>query len=64
MQSPTAVLTLKRISLARFRRSEDGQDLLEYGLLVSLIAVIALGAVAALGNTIQNVFWAAIAGSI
>jgi len=63
MQSPTAVLALKRISLARFRRSEDGQDLLEYGLLVSLIAIVALGAVAGLGTTIVNVFWGVIAAA-
>jgi Flp pilus assembly pilin Flp len=63
MQSPTAALTLKRLSIARFRRAEDGQDLLEYGLLVSLIAVFALGAVAALGTTISNVFWSVIANS-
>ena len=63
MQSPVAVLTLKRIANARFRRSEDGQDLLEYGLVVSLIAVIALGAVAALGQTIMDVFWSAIAAA-
>lgn len=46
-----------------FRRSDEGQDLLEYGLLVALIAIFALGAVAGLGATILNVFWAAIAGA-
>ena len=59
MQSAAA--TLRRFANARFRRSEDGQDLLEYGLLAALIAVFALGAVAALGNTISTVFWTAIA---
>ncbi len=61
MQS--AAVTLRRFANARFRRSEDGQDLLEYGLLAALIAVFALGAVAALGNTISSVFWTAIASS-
>ncbi len=61
MQSAAA--TLRRFANARFRRSEDGQDLLEYGLLAALIAVFALGAVAALGNTISTVFWTAIANS-
>ena len=61
MQSAAA--TLRRFANARFRRSEDGQDLLEYGLLAALIAVFALGAVAALGNTISSVFWTAIANS-
>jgi Flp pilus assembly pilin Flp len=49
--------------IRRFRRGEEGQDLLEYGLLAALIAVFALGAVAGLGATIMNVFWAAIAGA-
>ena len=49
--------------IRRFRRGEEGQDLLEYGLLAALIAVFALGAVAGLGATILNVFWTAIAGA-
>jgi Flp pilus assembly pilin Flp len=61
MQSPVAVATLKRITNARLRVSEDGQDLLEYGLLMALIAIIALGAVSSVGQTINTVFWDAIA---
>ena len=63
MQSPLAVATLKRLTNGRLRRSEDGQDLLEYGLLAALIAIVALGAVTTLGQTIQNVFWTAIANN-
>ena len=63
MQSAAAVMTFKRIANARLRHSEDGQDLLEYGLLAALIAVIALGAVASVGNAIQTVFWSAIAAT-
>jgi Flp pilus assembly pilin Flp len=63
MQSPTAVMTLRQIVASKFRRSEDGQDLLEYGLLMALIAVFAIGAVSVLGQTITNVFWSAIANS-
>ena len=63
MQSPLAVMTLKQLAGSRFRRSEDGQDLLEYGLLMALIAIFAMGAVGVLGTTITNVFWSAIAGS-
>ena len=63
MQSPTAVMTLRQIVASKFRRSEDGQDLLEYGLLMALVAVFALGAVATLGNTITTVFWSAIASN-
>jgi Flp pilus assembly pilin Flp len=59
MQSPDAVALLRKIG--ETRRSEDGQDLLEYGLLAALIAVIALGAVSTVGNTVHTVFWRAIA---
>jgi pilus assembly protein Flp/PilA len=61
MQSPVAVAVLKRIAHAR--RSEEGQDLLEYGLLAALIAIIALGAVSTVGNTINTVFWTTIANN-
>jgi Flp pilus assembly pilin Flp len=47
----------------RFRRREDGQDLLEYGVLCALIAIVALGAVQAVGSTVLNVFWSAIAAA-
>ncbi len=49
--------------IRQFRNAEEGQDLLEYGLLAALIAVFALGAVAGLGNTIKTVFWGAIAAA-
>ncbi|MGB2715547.1 MAG: hypothetical protein WBC51_15300 [Vicinamibacterales bacterium] len=62
MQSPVAVALLRTID-TRFRRPEEGQDLLEYGLLMALIAIIAMGAVASLGTTITNVFWTAIANN-
>ena len=63
MQWPIAVMTLRQLVGSRLRRSEDGQDLLEYGLLMALIAVFAMGAVGVLGNTITNVFWTAIASN-
>ncbi len=50
-------------SVLRLIRGEDGQDLLEYGLLAALIALFAMGAVTAVGNTITGVFWSAIAAS-
>jgi Flp pilus assembly pilin Flp len=61
MQSPVAVAVFKQI--AHTRRSEDGQDLLEYGLLAALIAIVALGAVSTVGQTIHNVFWSSIASN-
>lgn len=60
MPSPLAVATLLRIANRRFPRSEDGQDLLEYGLLAALIAVVAVGAVSVVGQTIYSVFWKSI----
>lgn len=47
----------------RFRQHEEGQDLLEYAMLAALIAIVAMGAVQAVGNTVNNVFWSAIAAS-
>jgi Flp pilus assembly pilin Flp len=43
--------------------AQDGQDLLEYAMLVALIAVVAVGAVTAVGNTIHTVFWQTIAAA-
>lgn len=47
--------------LRRACRDERGQDLLEYGLLVALIAVVAIGAVQDVGNTINTLLWEVIA---
>jgi Flp pilus assembly pilin Flp len=41
---------------------DSGQDLLEYALLVALIALVAVGAVTTVGTTINSVFWTYIAG--
>ena len=41
-----------------FARNEDGQDLLEYALLVALIALIAIGAVGAAGGAVNGIFGA------
>jgi Flp pilus assembly pilin Flp len=60
MPSPLAVATLLRIANQKFPSSEEGQDLLEYGLLAALIAMIAIGAVTVVGQTIYSVFWKSI----
>jgi pilus assembly protein Flp/PilA len=39
-----------------FVREEEGQDLLEYALLVALIALIAIGAVGMAGNSVNTIF--------
>ena len=42
---------------------DDGQDLLEYALLVALIVLVSVGAVTSVGSTITTVFWDAIAAA-
>jgi len=49
------------VAVQRFVRRDRGQDLLEYGLLAALIALAAFVAVTTVGNTINTVFWQAIA---
>ena len=49
--------------IAAIRRDNEGQDLLEYALLVALIAVLAVGAITAAGGAVQTAF-AAIAAAI
>ena len=50
--------------LRRFRRDESGQDLIEYALLVGLVALVAVTAITNVGTTIRDVFWSVIAASI
>jgi Flp pilus assembly pilin Flp len=42
-------------------RREEGQDLLEYGLLASLIATFVIGALTMTGQKINGVLWTLIA---
>ena len=49
------------LTIERLRTTEDGQDLIEYGLLAALIAVVAVVGITTLGNTILNTFWQDIA---
>ena len=57
---PGAVLRVST-SIVKFPTAEEGQDLLEYGLLAALIALVAVGAVSAVGQAIYTVFWQSIA---
>jgi pilus assembly protein Flp/PilA len=41
-----------------FVRNEEGQDLLEYALLVALIALVAIAAVTAAGGSVKTIFQA------
>jgi Flp pilus assembly pilin Flp len=63
MPSPVAVAALRRIANALRDRDEEGQDLLEYAVLVALIALVAVGAVSRVGDTINAVLWEAIAAA-
>ena len=42
--------------LRTFSRDEEGQDLLEYALLVALIALVAFGAVKLAGTSVNTIF--------
>lgn len=47
----------------RLLQKNDGQDLLEYGLLMAIIAVGAILSVSTLGNTVNTVLWQVIANN-
>jgi Flp pilus assembly pilin Flp len=57
-QTSTAADTLRG-----FARRDEGQDLLEYGLLASLIATFVIGALTMVGDQINDVLWASIAAT-
>lgn len=42
--------------LVRFVGEDSGQDLIEYGILVGLITAITVGAVTAIGTTVQGFY--------
>ena len=53
--------------IAAFNRlvvHDDGQDLVEYGLLVVLIAVIAIAGISFLGNVVSAVLWTPLANAL
>ena len=50
--------------IQRLLKKDDGQDLLEYGLLAVLIAVVAIGGVSSVGSKIIDVFWNSIANVV
>jgi Flp pilus assembly pilin Flp len=50
--------------LHRLLARQDGQDLIEYALLVALIALATLGVTTMIGNHIYTFFWQRIGPSI
>jgi pilus assembly protein Flp/PilA len=43
-------------SLRSLLRRDEGQDLLEYALLISLIAIVCVGAITAAGTNVKDIF--------
>jgi Flp pilus assembly pilin Flp len=60
----TMTQAVTRGLLTRAVGCDEGQDLLEYALLVALIALAAAGAVTTLGQTIGTTFWDYIAAAV
>ena len=52
------------VTLTRLAAGDSGQDLLEYGLLAALIAVVAIAGVTVLGSTIYENFWKVIGTAV
>ena len=50
----------KLAAVRHWTRRDDGQDLLEYGLLASLIAMFVISALSLVGERLDAVFWAPI----
>jgi pilus assembly protein Flp/PilA len=42
--------------MTRLCKEEEGQGMVEYGLILALIAIVAIGVITALGGKIKNVF--------
>ena len=42
--------------LRSFSRNEEGQDLIEYALLVGLISLVAVAAITAAGTSVNDIF--------
>ena len=50
------LISYLRTTVRSFVRNEEAQDLLEYALLVALIAIVAIGAVTAAGGSVKTIF--------
>ena len=42
--------------MKNFFKNEDGQGMVEYGLIIALIAVVVIGALTLLGPKVANIF--------
>jgi Flp pilus assembly pilin Flp len=57
-------MLLKLSDIRRLMRGDEAQDLLEYGMLAALIALVAFAGVGLVGNTVFTVFWQNIAQAV
>ena len=48
------MLATVRTAVTRFMREDDGASLVEYVLLIALIAVVCIGAITLIGNNIND----------
>ena len=51
-------------AIRRLVLHEEGQDLVEYGLLAALIAIAAVAGLSAVGGTVYTVFWQGIGQAV
>jgi len=51
-------------TISRLVLRDEGQDLIEYGLLAALIALVAVGGVTSVGNKVFTTFWQNIANAV
>lgn len=42
--------------MKKFFMNEEGQGMVEYGLIIALVAVVVIAAIALLGNGVKNTF--------
>jgi Flp pilus assembly pilin Flp len=51
-------------AMGRLVRRDEGQDLIEYGMLAALIAIVAMVGISTVGDAIYNVFWKSIGQAV
>ena len=56
MQLLNNMLVSLMVRFARESKDEEGQTMIEYGLIVALISIVAILALTAVGGSIQDVF--------
>ena len=52
------------LAVRRLYEDEEGQDLVEYGLLLGFIALASVVALSALGSAIKGLFWQSVAAKL